>query len=454
MGTLSVSVGTCRTIDYNTDSRWSYESWASQAYRSSAASSRREVVGILHMDGVQTNSPGWSNVGISSMSITVVPQNTGAGYSVSGSTFTLNFWRSPQTSYTQINGSNYVDSSYGVCKVSFPANGYATTTATLSASQIAWFLGAFQKGTKIFSLFPGVGVTSTDTVTFTTGKVTFNITYASLVTKTLSYNANGGSGAPSSQSVTSINSSEKFTIPSTKPTRTNYTFLGWSTSSSATSASYQPGGTISISANTTLYAVWKLNTIHVTFHTGIDQSVWLDIEKDVVIGEEVEMEFCSDETMNAPFGFVGWAGAPYLCGYDMYRFWNDNVQTVWLEYNNCWNTASEYEPLIAGGEDLDLYAVWVPRGNIFWVQREPETLNGWYNNLKQCPVCYNSTDELTDPVLYGISRFDGEKLLPPPQSTFGRQTKRGGANLNSPAIHITGLPWEINLAGFCGRWTR
>lgn len=80
----------------------------------------------------------------------------------------------------------------------------------------------------------------------------------------LSYNANGGSGAPSSQTGTGVGSAA-ITISSTKPTRTGHTFLGWSTSSTATTASYQPGGSITISANTTLYAVWEANTYTVTF---------------------------------------------------------------------------------------------------------------------------------------------------------------------------------------------
>ncbi len=82
----------------------------------------------------------------------------------------------------------------------------------------------------------------------------------------LYYNANGGSGAPSTQSdsiyASSASGSASFTIPSTKPTRSGYDFLGWSTSSGAASASYQPGSTISVSydSSKTLYAVWKEKT--------------------------------------------------------------------------------------------------------------------------------------------------------------------------------------------------
>lgn len=78
-------------------------------------------------------------------------------------------------------------------------------------------------------------------------------------TITLTYNANGGSGAPSSQSVTIYNSTGNpgFTISTVIPYKSGYEFLGWSTSSSATSGTYQGGDTITLSAGKTLYAIWK-----------------------------------------------------------------------------------------------------------------------------------------------------------------------------------------------------
>ena len=75
-------------------------------------------------------------------------------------------------------------------------------------------------------------------------------------TYTVSYDANGGSGAPGSQTKTQ---DATLTLSSTKPTRSGYTFLGWATSSSATSASYQPGGSYTANASVTLYAVWSCN---------------------------------------------------------------------------------------------------------------------------------------------------------------------------------------------------
>lgn len=78
-------------------------------------------------------------------------------------------------------------------------------------------------------------------------------------TLTLTYHANGGSGAPNAQTCSTLTSSCAVTISSTKPTRTNYTFVGWATTASATTASYNPGGSITLSKNTTIYAVWKNN---------------------------------------------------------------------------------------------------------------------------------------------------------------------------------------------------
>ena len=71
---------------------------------------------------------------------------------------------------------------------------------------------------------------------------------------TVTYNANGGSGAPAAQTKYY---GKDLTLSTAKPARTNYTFLGWATGSGAAKAEYQPGGAYAKNANVTLYAVWK-----------------------------------------------------------------------------------------------------------------------------------------------------------------------------------------------------
>jgi uncharacterized repeat protein (TIGR02543 family) len=74
-------------------------------------------------------------------------------------------------------------------------------------------------------------------------------------TYTIKYDANGGSGAPANQTKTH---GQTLTLSGTKPARTNYNFLGWSTSKTATTATYSAGGSFATNAATTLYAVWEL----------------------------------------------------------------------------------------------------------------------------------------------------------------------------------------------------
>lgn len=127
-------------------------------------------------------------------------------------------------------------------------------------------------------------------------------------TITITYNANNGTGAPGnstgtytnatpytfngwhvgSASGTNYNAGAAYTIPqgdttfyagwttgttyrksnpsitlsTGQPTRTGYEFLGWSTNSGATTASYSGGNAYTFSADTILYAVWRINQFY------------------------------------------------------------------------------------------------------------------------------------------------------------------------------------------------
>ncbi len=71
---------------------------------------------------------------------------------------------------------------------------------------------------------------------------------------TVTYDANGGTGAPGSQTVLK---GDKLKLSSTKPTRPEYFFQGWGTKASDTSVDYEPGSSHTFKADTTLYAIWK-----------------------------------------------------------------------------------------------------------------------------------------------------------------------------------------------------
>ena len=73
-------------------------------------------------------------------------------------------------------------------------------------------------------------------------------------TFTVSYNANGGTGAPASQTK---QYGTALTLSSTVPTLSQYVFDGWATSPDG-AVVYQPGDSYTTDADITLYAVWHV----------------------------------------------------------------------------------------------------------------------------------------------------------------------------------------------------
>lgn len=71
---------------------------------------------------------------------------------------------------------------------------------------------------------------------------------------TVSYDANGGTGAPAAQTE---KNGKTLALIGTVPTRKNYRFPGWATTAEATEAAYQPGGSYTDYEDVTLYALWS-----------------------------------------------------------------------------------------------------------------------------------------------------------------------------------------------------
>jgi hypothetical protein len=112
------------------------------------------------------------------------------------------------------------------------------------------------------------------------------ITIGGKPSHTISYNANGGSGAPGNQTKWY---GETLYLSNQKPSRTNYEFLGWSTSSNG-GVNYTPGQQWYPDQTTTLYAVWKLTLVAPTITTitamrcspdGIQQNDGTSVKLDV-----------------------------------------------------------------------------------------------------------------------------------------------------------------------------
>lgn len=99
-----------------------------------------------------------------------------------------------------------------------------------------------------------------------TSSASQTITIPALAHHYVTFDANGGTGAPGRADKWY---GEQVTIPTTKPTRTNYEFLGWSATKDGQVA-YEPGKKYWIDdKNATYYAVWKLLYVPPKFTDGL-----------------------------------------------------------------------------------------------------------------------------------------------------------------------------------------
>lgn len=145
--------------------------------------------------------------------------------------------------------------------VSYNAQGGTGAPATQTKTHGIALTLSSTKPTRTGYTFLGWGTSKTDTSpTYSAGQqYTANasiVLYAvwKINTYTISYDANGGTGAPDAQTKTYA---IMLTLSKTKPTRTGYTFLGWGTSASDTAVKYKAGGTYPYNEGTTLYAIWR-----------------------------------------------------------------------------------------------------------------------------------------------------------------------------------------------------
>ena len=156
----------------------------------------------------------------------------------------------------------------------------------------------FTKGTSSSKRSVAAKLTSVDRVGATMTALT-SYTIPALASYTVSYNANGGSGAPTSQTKWY---GKALTLSSTKPTRTGYSFQGWATSASG-SVAYAAGGSYTSNAAITLYAVWKANTYTVSYNANGGSGAPSSQTKTYGIN----LTLSSTKPTRANYNFKGWA---------------------------------------------------------------------------------------------------------------------------------------------------
>lgn len=144
----------------------------------------------------------------------------------------------------------------------------------------------------------------------------------------VNYNANGGSGAPASQIKYD---GVPLTLSSSIPSRNGYEFLGWSTSSSATTATYQSGSEYTNNSNLTLYAVWKANTYSIEYDanggSGAPATQTKEHGKSILLS--------SIEPVRTGYNFLGWSKsetatyALYSSGEEFFADEDTKLYAVW-----------------------------------------------------------------------------------------------------------------------------
>ena len=175
-------------------------------------------------------------------------------------------------------------------------------------------------------------------------------------TYTVSYNANGGTGAPGNQTKTH---DQSLTLSNVQPTKDGYTFQGWSTTLNG-SVQYNPGSAYSGNANLTLYAVWSESSY----------SVWLDpnggsIQTFSVTVTHNSLYGALPEPVRVDYTFTGWYTAKEggtrvtsetvvssTVSHTLYAHWNRQKWIVM--YPNGGDGETEWTCLEYPGEFVDI----------------------------------------------------------------------------------------------------
>ena len=163
---------------------------------------------------------------------------------------------------------------------------------------------------------------------------TTNKTVSAKTSYTVSYNANGGSGAPGNQTKWY---SEDLNLSSTIPTRPGYTFNGWNTNSSGTGTNYSSGAKYTSNAALILYAKWTINTYTVSYNANGGSSTPGSQTKNY--GSTI---YIAGEISRTGYTFGGWngsdgvnysAGAPYSGNYNLTLTARWTINTYTISYN-------------------------------------------------------------------------------------------------------------------------
>lgn len=242
----------------------------------------------------------------------------------------------------------------------YASQGSGSLTGTYSTSISN---GSFSK--KITVTFKNFNNDNGDSATT---DVSFYVDVPAWTSYAVSYNANGGSGAPSGQTKWK---DETLTLSSTKPTRTGYTFSKWNTKSDGSGTSYSSGGSYTANSAATLYAIWTENKLTINYYSNYATSAFADAENAVGSDKNVKV-FTSDVYYNNDYSTYGLAnysnptGSLYMtrAGYTGTGYWGTSTSGGTLVNENTGFATGQAlaeafgKSLESGNASVNLYPQW------------------------------------------------------------------------------------------------
>ena len=208
------------------------------------------------------------------------------------------------------------------------------------------------------------------------GSYTRNVTIPAKPSYSITYNANDGQGEADPQTKWY---NETLTLRyGTSMSRDGYTFLGWSTSPSATSAQYSAGGSYTANSSAVLYAVWKPDTYTVTYNANGGSGVPSKQTKT----HGVALKLSASKPTRTGYSFVNWntlqngsgtsysAGANYTANASTILYAQWTAITYSITYRTNGGTGTVNDQTKTYGDTLTLRI-----GSS--LSREGYTLTGW-----------------------------------------------------------------------------
>lgn len=247
----------------------------------------------------------WGNIVGDYGRIGIYVNATTSATTVSG-TIEIWFWSkySVDDAYNQLYYDNRSSSGSATTKVADDINikhtvatgaGWSTSNQTkLKSYSFSYNRGTTASTRYLYAKFAGVDKIGSTMYANTT------ISIPKLSYYTVSYNANGGSGAPGSQTKWY---GKALTLSSTKPTRTGYAFQKWNTKSDGTGTSYNPGASYTANSNATLYAVWEANKYTIQYNA--NGGTGAPTKQTKTYGSTLKLS--TTKPTRANYNFKGWA---------------------------------------------------------------------------------------------------------------------------------------------------